>query len=80
LQLPEKFEIYFWDVDWEDLKIQVKKYQKFIICRLVDKGDVAEIKWLLSNYSKAEIANVIRKSRSVSLKTKNFWINWTENV
>ena len=80
MQLPERFKIYFWDVDWEDLKIQVRKYQNFIISRLCDKGDVADIKWLLNNYSKAEITDIVAKNRSVSPKTKSFWTNWTENV
>ena len=74
--LPKEYKIYFWDVEWDDLQSNTEQYTLFIISRLVDKGDVHVIHWLKQYYSCREIFEVVKKSRTVSTKTRQFWCNY----
>lgn len=76
IELPEKYKIYFWDVDWEDLKKDPEHYTPFIIARLADKGDVEQVKWLKAHYPLKKIIQSVVQFRFVSDKTKNFWKNY----
>jgi len=80
IELPEKYKIYFWDVDWEDLKKNPEQYTSFIIARLADKGDVEEVKWLKAHYPEKEIVQSVIEFRFVSAKTKNFWKKYDRNI
>ena len=78
--LPQAFKIYFWDVDWDDLQQNTRKFRDFITCRLTDKGDEDAIRWLRRQLQIKDINAIVQKNRSVSLKTKLFWKHWAENV
>ena len=69
-KLPASFKSYFWDIDFS--KLDLNNFQ-FIIKRVLDRGDTNSIKWLLSNYSRADIENTIMESRDLSAKTANLW-------
>ena len=69
-KLPVSFKSYFWDIDFSKLNF---KNTRFIIKRVLDRGDTNSIKWLVNNYSKVDIENTIMKSRDLSQKTANFW-------
>ena len=71
--IPVTFRTYFWDVDWEDVRVHTEKYRDFIITRLADKGDWEEVRWLKDVYGLDRIGLAVSDSRSVSLKTKRFW-------
>lgn len=62
---------YFWDVKLSDLDLVAHK--NYIIERILDMGDERAVSWLRQNYSKADILTVVRQSRRLSPKSKNFW-------
>ncbi len=70
-KLPGFLKQYFWDVDFNSL--DKSAYPKFIIKRVLDRGDTRAIHWLLKEYSQDSIRNVIKESRDISARTVNFW-------
>lgn len=78
--LPGHFEKYFWDVSWEQLRIETGRYRNYIICRLADKGDLKVYRWLCTHFDIKELCAIIRRSRTVSHKTKLFWQNIGHHV
>ena len=70
-KLPRKFEVLFWDTEFDKLKTRRDYY--FIIERLLEKGNWNSVKWVFKNYSKQEIKSIILKSSNISQKTRNFW-------
>lgn len=67
----EKMNAFFWDVDIH--AIDPVRHKRFIIERLLRFGRSREVCWILENYSRAEIVEVITKSRNLDPKTANFW-------
>jgi|SRR3989344_2322776 len=70
-KLPSFLKKYFWDIDFSKLKPD--KSPKYIIERLLEFGDEQAIRWVIKNYSKQKIIDVIKTSRVISFKTANFW-------
>ncbi len=62
---------YFWDIKPD--AISVDKDKKFIIERLLEYGDIAEIRWLEKQYDKKNIVDALKKSKRISSKTGNFF-------
>lgn len=69
--IPEEFQKYFWDVAFKDLSLE--KYPRFIAERILNYGDLECIKWLQTVLDKDFIRSVIRNSRNLNPKTKNYW-------
>ncbi len=61
-----------WDVENPAL-LDVKKYQRFIITRVAEKGRWDDIIWLKKMYGTPAIKRAVATSRNVSKKVKNFW-------
>lgn len=62
----------FWDTDPE--KIDVEKNARYIIERVFDFGNDAEIRWLFMQYPKSLLHEVLHRSRSsVHEKSKALW-------
>jgi hypothetical protein len=61
----------FWDVDVKQL--DEKKQADFLIVRIAEKGGIKEVNWLKKKYNKSRIKRVVKNSRNVSAKTKNYW-------
>lgn len=61
-----------WDVK-NPGKLDIKKYQGFIIARVAEKGGWAEIQWLKKTYGIGAIKRVVARSKNVNKKIKNFW-------
>ena len=76
--IPEFCRVYFWDADWEDLNRNQEKYSKFIITRLADKGDIQQVRWLVSQYGLKKVAETAANSSKVTDKTRNFWSHVAE--
>ncbi len=74
MKLPKSFKQYFWDVDFD--KIDPQKSDQYIIHRLIDRGNDTAIRWLLKNYSKDAIKNVVATRRGFSPKIANFWADF----
>lgn len=71
--LPVEFHGYFWDIDTKALSVTQNAF--FIIERLLEYGNEKAIQWLLHQYSKDEISNVVRTSRRLSARSTNFWVH-----
>ncbi len=70
--LPVEFNGYFWDIDTTVLSVTQNTF--FIIERFLEYGNEKAIQWLLHQYSKDEISNVVRTSRRLSARSANFWV------
>lgn len=69
--IPQNLRVLFWDVDFSTLNIV--SHKRYIIERLLEKGDFDSLKWLFSNYSEQEIRDVIISSNNISKKTFSLW-------
>ncbi len=72
-KLPIEFKKYFWDVDFEALNIS--RNYKFILSRILDRGDVWACKWMQQTFTKAQISEALRESTEMSLRSATFWGN-----
>ncbi|OGH62245.1 MAG: hypothetical protein A2848_02125 [Candidatus Magasanikbacteria bacterium RIFCSPHIGHO2_01_FULL_50_8] len=70
--IPKSLIPVLWDVP-QPHKIDIKKYQNFIIARVAEKGLWTDVQWLKKTYGVAAIRRVVARSRNVGAKTKNFW-------
>lgn len=75
-KLPEFLKQYFWDVDFDILSLE--KSRTFILKRVLDRGDTTALSWLMDNFTKAEIKNLLQISRDISAKTGKFWADYLE--
>ena len=69
-QLPKEFKKYFWDVDPK--KLSLRKYYDFMLGRIMTLGDIKVLKWLLK-IPRRDIMRVVKTSREIDMKTRNFW-------
>lgn len=68
---PDFLRSYFWDVTFEELRL--KKNAFLIIKRVLDRGNLHDIRWLLKTYGRDEIKVVIMKTKDLARPTGNFW-------
>jgi hypothetical protein len=61
----------FWDIDIES--IDLKKNKEFVIERILKYGFTEQIAWLLKNYNRQSIVEVVKKSRNIDKVTANYW-------
>ncbi|MGQ9647180.1 MAG: DUF6922 domain-containing protein [Thermodesulfobacteriota bacterium] len=69
--IPDGIGRLFWDVDKNALDL--KRHRSYIIKRIMDYGDIEEVKWMLKTYSSEEVIEVVKKSRGLSRKSAYFW-------
>jgi len=69
--LPTDFKRYFWDTDVN--KLSIEKNRNYIIERLLELGDIKELKWLNETYPKEDIIDTLKSSTRISPKTGNFF-------
>ena len=69
--IPEHLHQFFWDVDRGELSIS--DWPHFVISRLMEHGDDAAMRFLLESFSRDELRQVLRTSRSVSARSRKFW-------
>jgi len=72
--IPQSLKPILWDVDLASL--DVKKDKDFIIKRVADKGRWDDVVWLKTQYVIDDIIDVVKKSKNISKKTKNFWLTY----
>ncbi|MEO0184335.1 MAG: hypothetical protein ABIL22_07760 [candidate division WOR-3 bacterium] len=70
-KIPKFLKGYFWEVNSKD--IDLKKHRIYILKRIMEYGDEKAVAWLLKNFKKSEIANVLINCRGFSLKSANYW-------
>lgn len=61
----------FWDVDPKT--IDPKKHAEYIIERILDFGDLDEMRWIVHYYPREVITKTMRESRVVDDKSKSLW-------
>ena len=61
----------FWDVDPKT--IDPKKHTRYIIERILDFGNDAEVRWMWNYYDHKLIEQVVKKSRVLQKPTRSFW-------
>jgi hypothetical protein len=71
IQVPEFLRSYFWDVKFEELGVEKNAF--LIIKRVLDRGNLHDIRWLVKIYGRDEIKKVVMKTRDLARPTGNFW-------
>lgn len=61
----------FWDVDPKT--IDPKKHATYIIERIMDFGNDAEVRWMWHFYPKQKLRTVVNNSRIIHPKSKVLW-------
>lgn len=74
--IPQKYHVFFWDADPD--RISLRAHSRYIIERVLELGDMDVFLWLQGVYSGGEIVSVLKTSRKISPKSKNFWEIWYE--
>lgn len=72
--IPEKTKRLFWDVKKED--VDVVLHRSYILRRIMDYGNIEDVKWMLNTYSSEEIIEVVKKSRGLSRRSAWFWVHY----
>jgi len=62
---------YFWDVAFEELEIKTHIF--LIIKRVLDRGNLQDIRWLIQTYGKGAIKKVVMETKDLARPTGNFW-------
>jgi hypothetical protein len=70
-KIPESLRPFFWDVDFESLSLHNFSY--FIISRLMEHGDDEALRFLMRAFSRLELRETLRTSRSISRRSRKFW-------
>ena len=70
-QIPQSLHSLFWDVDFE--KIRLKTHAFLIIKRVLDRGNLGDIRWLVTTYGKEAIKKVVMETKDLARPTGNFW-------
>lgn len=61
----------FWDVDPKT--IHPKKHARYIAERIMNYGRDNEVRWLLGNYSRRYLGQVVKKSRDLDNHARSLW-------
>jgi hypothetical protein len=69
--LPKSLKPYFWDVSFDKLEIKADSF--LIIKRVLDRGNLSDIRWLIKTYQKEGIKRVVMTAKDLSRPTGNFW-------
>ena len=69
--LPEFLRPLFWEVDFD--RLRVRGHERYVIERVLEYGDLLEVRWMLGHFSEKEIVQTLRHSRALSFKSANFW-------
>ena len=64
----------FWDVD--KTKLSPKLNKQFIICRVMDRGDIEAVRIVMNYYDKATIKEVLTNAGFIEKKTITFFANY----
>ena len=71
IELSPEVRPLFWDVDLTSL--DTEKHADFVISRILCMGRPEHVRWVLENYPKETLRDVIRNSTRLDRKTANFW-------
>lgn len=69
--IPERIRRLFWDADPKSVNKRI--HRSYIIRRIMDYGNMEDVKWMLRTYSTEEIIHVLKEGRGLSAKSACFW-------
>src|SRR3989338_6985179 len=70
-KLPKRFYRYFWDVEAKE--VNPAKHPKYVINRLLDKGDLSAARWVLAAFPKEKIVETLKTMLDFSPWNGVFW-------
>lgn len=70
-QIPKFLQSYFWDVTYEELEVDKNAF--LIIKRVLDRGNLRDVCWLIKTYGADGIKKVVMGTRDLARPTGNFW-------
>ena len=70
-KLPEFLRPYFWDVDFDQFRIE--GCEAFVIERVLEYGDVQAFQWLRETFPSGLIAEVLMSSTNLPKSTVILW-------
>jgi len=73
-RLPKFLHKYFWEAKADQINPDLANF--YIINRLLDKGNLVAIKWVLTNFPKSLIKKTIQTKRDWQKKSINFWAHY----
>lgn len=68
----------FWDVDAKEL--DEKEHAPFIIRRVLSRGDVPDVRWILKRYGRDTVASAARSDRDLDDRSRNFWTRFFDDT
>lgn len=74
LAVPERFRSLFWDTSLKN--IHLRKNARYVIERILEFGDLDAVEWMQRVYTLQNVIDVLTLSRSITEKTRNFWLQW----
>ena len=72
--LPEGIGALFWDT--EPGKTHPRRNRRYVIERILELGGLDAVRWMERAYAGREILQVARTSRSLSERSRRFWMLW----
>ena len=75
--ITKQLQPFFWERD--ETKIDIEKNKIYIIERILELGDSEAVRWLFSKFTLSDIKKILKKSRRISKKSKNYWSIFLEN-
>jgi hypothetical protein len=72
--IPERLRTLFWDTSLK--RINIKKNARYIIEKILEYGDMDAVEWLQKVYPLSTIIDTLFLSRSITKKSKRFWMIW----
>ena len=73
-KLPLSLHKFFWDVDAS--QVNPGKHPKYVINRLLDKGDLAAARWVLRTMPRSTVVETLKTMRDFSPWNGVFWASY----
>lgn len=71
--IPREFKKYFWDVDFDKLKLN--KHKNFILGRLLNYGASDTFNWIFTTFKSDEVKSLLLNNGKQSL-SRNSYLFW----
>ena len=72
--LPAHVSRLFWDTD--PALIDLRRNQEAVIERVLEFGDLQDVRWVQTRYPGSAIARVLVSSKGLSERSRSFWKLW----
>ena len=75
--IPANFKKYFWDCDFNSLSLE--EHKLFITERILNFGNMESVKWIKNLITEKELLILVKNSKNLDAKTRNYWKIILEN-